>query len=145
MLVVKDIKVSHVDRDQWYVNHYKEQEFAFLNPAAKVHKQEITTEMVRGRSFFNVRGEEFCIGMTKQVQDAIGLPFEDFENKNALIEELRSRLFEKDRHITRQTDTIIKMEQSSKKEIDDLVGIIFTYESMSFWKRLKFLFKLNKR
>lgn len=74
----------------------------------------IETEIVRGSQFVNSRGERICLGIKKDVQDLLGLPFESFFDMNFTINRQRN-------------------------EIDELKNVIQTVRKMSFWKRLKFL------
>ena len=84
MICIKEIKVVDVDED-FIVVHMMDglPPFADLLPHNGDISQEVvevTNEMVHGTRFINIDGKEVCIGMTKQVQDLIGLPFEAFSN-----------------------------------------------------------------
>ena len=100
MICVKSIELVEVDRDRVELAIYPP-------PSVRFHAGEIpplrdiciTREMIEGRVFRNSFGREICIGMRKEVQDALGLPFEAFEGlrsqveqKNLIVNELLSRL-----------------------------------------------------
>jgi hypothetical protein len=76
---------------------------------------EISREVIRGRRFTNTKGEQVIIGMTKEVQDTIGLSFEAFEN------------MEKERDI---------MNSVQKETLKSLKK----YSDAGFLKRLRYLF-----
>jgi hypothetical protein len=46
---------------------------------------EIKTEYIVGRRFTNTRGEIITIGVSREVQDLIGLPFHVYEEQEASI------------------------------------------------------------
>jgi len=80
MLVITDIKVANVDRDSVMIAKYRNlPSFAEVLNAETEGRVEITEEMVRGRVFRNVRGEEVCIGMSTLVQEALGMPADCFD------------------------------------------------------------------
>ena len=116
MICIKSIEVIEVERDDveiayqmWPDDHY------FLPDATEPVAAKFITETVRGRRFRNIDGKEVCIGMTKQVQDAVGLPFEAFENMEKEI----SNLYE---------------------EVGNLRLAISMLRGTGFWGRLKWLF-----
>jgi len=59
----------------------------------------VTTEMIHGRVFTNKRGEHVCIGLTKEVQDALGLPFDKFDD-------LRRRVTQLDLNVVRMKNEL---------------------------------------
>ena len=84
MIVIESIKTMEVDRDEWEIYHYG----PTMNrvPCNSECMESVTSEMIRGRTFVNAHGRRVCIGMSKQVQDAIGLPARAFENMSEHIE-----------------------------------------------------------
>lgn len=90
----------------------------FFSPEHCAEEMKIETEIVRGRMFVNSRGERVCIGIKKNVQDLIGLPFEAFEAQQALIAREQRRVFNLE---------------------NEIKGI----KALKFWKRLKFLLTNN--
>jgi len=84
MICIKEIKVVDVDEDFIMISRMEGlPPFADLYPYdddTPLETVEVTQEMVHGTRFRNSNGLDVCIGMTKQVQDLIGLPFEAFSN-----------------------------------------------------------------
>lgn len=126
MILVKDIEIEYVETEK----DLKQKIFEVKNNPSVNYKSpidnhkdpidnhkdsiEIYEELVCGRRFTNARGETVAIGMRKQVQQAIGLPFEAFENMNK---------------------TTSRINQQMKKQRKELEKI----KSLGFLKRLKFL------
>ena len=84
MICIKEIKVVDVDED-FIVVHMMDGLLPFatlLQEGDNISQEmvEVTNEMVHGTRFRNSNGLDVCIGMTQQVQDLIGLPFEAFSN-----------------------------------------------------------------
>lgn len=77
---------------------------------------ECGSEIIRGHIFYNYKGEEVCIGWSKDIQEAIGLPFSVFAECEKNTEE-------------------------NGRYIKHLRGILSLYEKAGFLKRLKYLFK----
>ena len=117
MICIKSIEVLEVERKDVEVAHFKWPDgyFETGDYECSTMTAELTYEMVRGRVFRNANGQEVCIGMTKQVQDAVGLPFEAFENMEKEI----SNLYE---------------------EVGNLRLAISMLRGTGFWGRLRWLF-----
>jgi hypothetical protein len=126
MLIVKNIEVLQVPNDKHKIfeaiSSFKRgiSSNGCLPPEQLV---DIKEEMITGRIFVNNRGERFCIGVSEQVQEAIGLPFEAFENINRRIE----------------TDTLTISKLKTKNAVYQ--NQIDKYKNMNFWQKLKWLFK----
>ena len=78
-------------------------------------------ETIIGQRFKNSYGTDVVIGMSEQVQKALGLPFDYFE---------------------KMQDTITCLEydkRNLKYNIEKLEKNLTEYKTMTFWKRLKFL------
>ena len=84
MLAVTKIEVANVDRRMVEIAHMPPVNSQF-SPCLETEMPEIAYEMIHGKQFVNSRGEYICIGMSQQVQDAIGLPLEAFDNMNNRI------------------------------------------------------------
>jgi len=83
MVIVKDISLAIVPRNPWKIFDHPRVDLnieRLSDGAVMDMKTGITSEMIEGEIFTNKRGERFCIGMSKDVQNAIGLPFECFKN-----------------------------------------------------------------
>jgi len=119
MLLVKSIEVIEVNADICDLFHKQQPSDTALPQVGTVH---ITKEMVSGKQFTNAQGQTICIGMSKQVQDAIGLPFEVLDNLNKALFDDNEAILARDTKIQRQKDRIN------------------FYVNMSFWKKLKYLF-----
>lgn len=93
------------------------------------HKEEI-----RGRRFINERGEEVCIGFSKQAEEAIGMPFEVIENQESEIEHLRGLVHDSEflsMCLARQRDDALSDRAQVKNRIarlsfKDRVKVFFT-------------------
>ena len=123
MICVTEIKTVDVGRD--FVMIHKMQNMPALaevigsDPPGRC---EVEQEMVSGRDFVNARGDRFCIGMSEQVQKAIGLPMEAFANMSKTIEE--------------DAITIRKLRTAKaegQKRID-------AFETAGLWQRIKYVF-----
>jgi hypothetical protein len=116
MVCIESIKVVNVERDQINIARCKGMEFVKVDAGADVRPLEVAYELVTGRRFVNSRGEEICIGMAKDVQHILGLPFDAFERMDydlKVAQGIRMRL---------------------RQELDDI-------KKMNFWQRLKCLFR----
>jgi len=116
MIVITKIEYKTIDNYQDRI-----EKFRFQNPKLDINPLEhpemkIHTEIIKGRRFVNIKGKEICIGMSEEVQELIGLPFEVFENLQSDIE------YERD---------------MNKKILKQLR----TYQHMGIWDRIKNIFK----
>lgn len=126
MICIKSIQIVEVDEDRLEVTHFqkaKGRTIQFVEDMHKTEEQKVTREMVVGRIFVNAYGKRLCIGMTKRAQDAIGLPFEVFEDQGILIERQQNTIFAEGREI-----------RLLNKRIDRI-------RELTFLDRLKYLFK----
>jgi len=90
VIVITKIEYKTTDNYQDKVEIFKFQNPEFdINPLEHPQMQ-IHTEMIKGRRFVNAKGKQICIGMSKEVQELIGLPFEVFENLQKDIENERA-------------------------------------------------------
>lgn len=110
MIVVKNIEIDTVKEDTILAYHFHPEELSSVPPDREI-RHDVTEEMIHGKRFINHRGEEFCIGMSEDVQKAIGLPFEAYEDLTSSLKSCQSRYR--------------NLQQSIPK---------------TFWERLKFLF-----
>ena len=94
MLVITDIQVIEVDRDYCELAFFNNDGKCYCNTdtAGEPCNIIITRENIYGREYKNSNGKYVCIGMSKKVQDALGLPFDEFEAMSATIFELRNDL-----------------------------------------------------
>lgn len=123
MICISEIKVVKADRDFLYLSKIDNvPPFAEVIGSPLHEYAEVKTEMVTGKVFVNNNGERICIGMTKQVQDLIGLPFSAFDNMAKRIDE--------DNATIRNLNVSVSQ---YKSEIDK-------YKTARFIDRLKYLF-----
>lgn len=82
----------------------------------------VSSETVRGERFTNVAGDTVCIGMSRQAQKALGLPFKAFEHAKKVDLQQREEILALGH----------KLRECRKK--------LKKYRSMTFVQRLRFLF-----
>lgn len=124
MLCITKIEVVNVPEDKLDL-YYCNDPFANVLPIEgtyPVEYAEVKREHVNGKIFINNRHEEICIGMSKQVQDLIGLPFEVYDNMNKEIKSLSGNY-----------NYVNKLYKKLDIELEK-------YKKLTFFKRLKFLF-----
>ena len=80
-------------------------------------------EEIKGTTFVNQRGERINIGVSKDVQNTLGLAFEVFRKQEDLI--------------TEKTQRIIDLRTINS----NLNQVINNFEEASLWKRIKLAFK----
>ena len=129
MILVKSIEIMEVSDNFVYEIYEKmgNPHISYNERESLETKLKLTREIIKGQRFINKRGESVYIGMTKEVQDILGLPFHVFND-----------LTNFNRKLQKQLDTLIK----DKK---DLELKIKNFENIGFLRRLKYLFtgKLN--
>jgi len=128
MILIQEIKVIQTDLDP--ITIASALSCSYEPMRAKNIPPEITTEMIRGRRFVNHQGEEVCIGMSKQVQEAIGLPFEVYDNMQSSISFLEKRCQNLNNENFWLRNRIGFMEER--------------FQSINLWGRIKFVFTRNK-
>lgn len=117
MICITEIKVIDVDVDidKYQIAYHEPLSYAAITDSDPKEYVEITTELITGRRFVNANGEEVCVGMSKQVQKYIGLPFEVYENLQNNIKYER------------------KQTKIQRYKLDRV-------KSMTFWHRIKYAF-----
>lgn len=95
MILIDKISVKEVPHNICEIAAYSytpERDILDYSPGIPMNRMEdalsVTKEQITGRRFQNGVGKAICIGMSKQVQVAIGLPFEAFDNMNKQIDRL---------------------------------------------------------
>lgn len=79
MLLVKNIEVELVPEDIVIITRMDERN-RYLDYKQVEDKMQTLIGQVKGQRFVNARGQQICIGMTEKVREAIGLPFEAYDN-----------------------------------------------------------------
>ena len=141
MILVDKVSVLKIEKDFHTIKNY-----AGMPKMFRTHKyfdtdeeMKVTREHIHGRRFVNKYGEEVVIGWSKDVEDALGLPFEVFDNYRSSYElekaleslktTIKSSLAAND--ILRSRIDIVKIHRDN---------ILKRFYSLNFWQRLKFLF-----
>ena len=94
MLLIKSVEVLEVKGDEAQVVVDRPSIVAYADYAnMPAEEKTLKTEMVRGNRFYDIHGNVTCIGMTKEVEKALKLPFDVYYNMsnaaNALERELK--------------------------------------------------------
>lgn len=85
MLLIESIKYVEVDNDVWPIHSFSPPNY--YNNLDEPVEESVVREMVTGRRFVNSRGVEICVGISEEVQNLIGLPFEVFNNMEKEVSE----------------------------------------------------------
>lgn len=123
MILIKDVIIENHPYDHVIVpkdDAYKIPDVSCSNTPMNSFFE---VEHVYGTTFINRWGEKVDIGATKKVQDTIGLCFEAYDNMR--------------REIDRWYSNSCMHEYEAKKNKE----LLLEYTQMTFWQRLKFLFK----
>ena len=120
MIAITDVKVINVDRDPLMITHLDDP--FKMNWASFPDQVEYTHEVIYGEQFLNANDEVITIGMSKVVQDTIGLPMRVFKELtdrnvelNSLLNVISDRLYRRNAQLT-------------------------MFYSATFWERIKYLF-----
>lgn len=116
MIVIKDITCVEVYNDIYCQAYFNPSNLSGKNCLNENEDIKLGIENVLGRTYRNTNGEEVCVGLTKKVQDLLGLPFDEFDRMHKQIDVLNKTLIEKD-------------------------NIIAKIMNLNFWQRLIFVFK----
>lgn len=92
MILIKDIEVVNCPDNIAEIYYNSCSNVRLIYESNKSKYVEIGTEIINGTIFKNVNGDTVVIGAAKDVQDALGLPFEVFEKYNDTINSLRSTI-----------------------------------------------------
>jgi len=134
MILVKKVEVEVVPHNVIQIKkseaYNKYPHFSDISKEMEEIKE--LSEIVYGKRFYNKYNQIVCIGMTKEVQDAIGLPMETFQFLTNFNRDLQTHLNAK----IKEVETL----QSVEKQVKEI-------KNASFIKRLKYLFtkQLNLR
>jgi len=120
MILIRKIQAIKVDKDSKQI---KDMANRYIFDQKLYEDIFLTPDMVKGRVFKNADGEEICISMNNDAQKAVGLPFETFDKMSTTIDD--------------NEDTIDKLD----KLYDEAFESLLSYETMSLWGRIKFIFK----
>lgn len=134
MLLIQDIKFTNVPKDPWELEnivqtHFLKNTDPYSAQAQQIFQEtkNIQREIVRGVRFKNERGDEICIGVPKRIQGLLGLPVAEFEFLRDRIKELQI----KNKKIAGERDRV-------RLELNQ-------FKNMTFWEKIKFLFKIENK
>ncbi|MDY6969337.1 MAG: hypothetical protein SVR08_11895 [Spirochaetota bacterium] len=125
MICIAEIKTFHSERDDIYIHKMDNPHFPMMRPVIESDPAEyieVKEELVYGKEFINANGERVCIGMSKKVQDLIGLPFEAFDNMTRELDK---------KHIT--ISRLISHNVACQKRLS-------VFATAGLFERLKYLF-----
>ena len=120
MILIREIQVIKVDKDS---KEIRDMANRYIFDPILYEDVFLTPDMVKGRVFKNVDGEEICISMNDDAQKAVGLPFKTFDKMTSVIDE--------------NEDTIEQLDELYNEAFE----VLLSYEGMSWWERVKFIFK----
>jgi hypothetical protein len=134
MLLIQDVKYTNVPKDPWELENLVQTHFLKdMDPYSVEGKQifnettYLQKEIIQGVRFKNKFGDEICIGIPEKIQGILGLPFSEFDSLRCRIEELtyeRKKIAGELHHVT----TELKQ-----------------FKNMTFWQKVKFLFKIENK
>ena len=133
MLLVTGIEYKTVPKDVWEIQEMGCSPDFIKYPEVQKKMKKVETEIVSGRRYTNADRKEICLGISKDVQEILGIPFDDFEN----MQETNDRL----------NFNCGRVEyENSKLQIENqgYDSVIEEIKAWNFWQRLKFLFKGKK-
>lgn len=143
MILIEDITYKLVDRDFIEVKQLEKMPRE-LPLGMTPEESSIQREFVQGRRYINYdrdgRLTETKIGMTQKVQDILGLPYTALENLSKAFEEVQTQNSINVRDIGNLHNQLDKEKtwlEAHKHKLNNIY-------SMTWWQRLKFLFKGEK-
>ena len=115
MILITNVEIKNISKD--FVELIKQKPYLFGDDYWDSTQESIsiTRELVIGRRYRNSRGINIVIGMDKETQELLGIPFKDFDRMSNIIEE-----------ITTENDKL-------RKELREI-------KELKFLGKLKFLF-----
>jgi len=119
MIAITDIKVVEVPEDWMQISRYEFPDMIGFKDPVSEEDMIVETETIEGKRFKTPKGKTVCIGMAKDVQDILEIPFEAFSNMEYLVNKYH-------------------------QENNVLRNSINRFRHMTFWKRLKFWLFPNK-
>lgn len=138
MLCVTKIEATDVPDDWWKIDRMEDAIPVRMIPddgtGPIAESFNVVRELVKGRRFripidngIDHGYREICIGWSEQVYEAIGIPLKVFENQERRLEECRIEVDKFENRCKTFSKIIGEMTERRK--------------NMSFWNRLKYLFK----
>jgi hypothetical protein len=137
MLIVKNIEVENVDEDACIIipqqDSFFSAQFVGAMDSYSPEAMHVTREQIIGEKFINENGDIVCIGMTKQAQEAIGLPMKSFKNMNKMLADYKIKIY-----------NMGQDHSATSKFLHETLSELRGFKNMTFLQRLIFLFKGGK-
>lgn len=90
MILVKNLEIIETDRDPMeIVSMHLPHDYIPVNGGEKAIPCKQLRELIRGRRFRRPDGKDMIIGMTRQVQDIIGIQYEAWDTLNEALDSYR--------------------------------------------------------
>lgn len=145
MILIEDVKFTTVQNNPTeVVTFYKPaHEYEPCNLEIPMTMPHAETELVHGREYAHPNGRKSVIGMTKKVQDKLGMPFDEMTKLVNQVGTLEARLHYEQTRLERVQDISIDLRhriRDLRSHRLELKAKISTYENAGFLRRLKFLF-----
>lgn len=118
MTVLKNFELIKVTDNPYKIKYIGKPMCAFHADDPKDAQFEIKEEMINGRLFKRPNGETFCFGISKEIEEILGLCFD-------------------------HQDWLIEDNERLRFDYNNLFGTINKIYNMTFWQKLKFLFKCS--
>lgn len=94
MILITDVKIRKIDGNQAQIIAQKYEELYSPMGPEEVRDKMNEIEHIKGTRFVNLNGEDVVIGMDKESQKLIGLPFDIFEHMQDEINRCRELINE---------------------------------------------------
>jgi hypothetical protein len=138
MIVVKDVEIIHTNKPHCQIAHMRHTDPWFREEeSTDPTKVSVDTEHISGVRIRNVDGEEVILGMSKKVQDTLGIPFHLFEKEMPLMKQifdLQEKLDKSYEEYKYLSDKCYDSEILAKQYYANLDKVFH----LSWWQRLKF-------
>lgn len=122
MIVVTKVDIVEVDEDPTTFYHYDPPKIQATTIGEYPEEVLVEQELIHGKRFVNRQKQKVVIGLSKQVQEALGIPLE-------VISILESRI-----EYIEKTNKILRNSIAEERKVTT------HYVTMPFFQRLKFLF-----
>lgn len=125
MILIKDVEIQLVpDQKLVELRSYDDRACSFISADERAARElSLKREFVRGTFIKNAKGEYVCFGMSKKVEEAIGLPMHAFINLQEQNKLLTDQLFDcRDRVL----ELVAKVNEHE-----------LWYDNVSWWELLK--------
>jgi len=140
MIVVLSVEYAETDRDVMQRTIFPSQVpvYSTEDGPEEMPSRFLEVENIVGKEFVNEKGQRVMLGMSEDVQNLIGLPFRVFRDQEKVIDSYRNmnETFRKSHDALHQSNINLSMDN------DILRNKLNFYRNMSFWQRLRFLFKI---